>query len=506
MSLLEQVERAVTEGRLPEALTLALADWRKTRAVVIAEAIEAISEKVVPKAIAVFSASRFHHDWLAAASAPDDVMVGILASSLTQRVPLKASYDGILDPKYALKKYAGLLDRVNALLKLPDDPRISKALLRLVHSAEQGVNHSAGARQVYGVFLAGLEQMRDVGAIGTLEELVREPRAKQEGIRSYFERALPETIAALKKVRVEKLDQRTLTGWYRLTVSRSPRAEEHEPLLASIYARPDDDTARLVYADWLLERGDVRGELITLQVQEAQGQRSEPGSKRIRALLRAHEAEWLGDPLRATLIRTVFRRGFLTEAALAQNASAVPRVWEAAPNDARLSTLSVLDKGRGSTAHYELFALSPHLQNLERLEVLRWPFLEALLQKRPRVPGLRLPGVPTGRLLRTTFEVLEACAVERLHLPVIVPDLPRLKAMLADRPFALVTLESGSMAGRSGLPDEAWLKVIEAVWPQISDTLRIPGFAVLRRGEGAPKIEVFSTRVDAKTIASCLRS
>ncbi len=37
-----------------------------------------------------------------------------------------------------------------------------------------------------------------------------------------------------------------------------------DALLAAVIADPDDAAARLVYADWLLERGDLRGELIRL--------------------------------------------------------------------------------------------------------------------------------------------------------------------------------------------------------------------------------------------------
>ena len=43
-------------------------------------------------------------------------------------------------------------------------------------------------------------------------------------------------------------------------------------LLELIYAAPDDDTPRLVFADSLSERGDVRGEFISLQIQRARGQ------------------------------------------------------------------------------------------------------------------------------------------------------------------------------------------------------------------------------------------
>jgi uncharacterized protein (TIGR02996 family) len=41
--------------------------------------------------------------------------------------------------------------------------------------------------------------------------------------------------------------------------------EEH--LIAAIIANPHDDTARLVYSDWLEERGDARGEYLRVEVE-----------------------------------------------------------------------------------------------------------------------------------------------------------------------------------------------------------------------------------------------
>src|SRR5579884_708793 len=39
-----------------------------------------------------------------------------------------------------------------------------------------------------------------------------------------------------------------------------PRSPEEEAFLQAITANPDDETPRLVYADWLEERGDPLGE------------------------------------------------------------------------------------------------------------------------------------------------------------------------------------------------------------------------------------------------------
>ena len=50
-------------------------------------------------------------------------------------------------------------------------------------------------------------------------------------------------------------------------------AADDAALLEAIWARPDDDGPRRVYADALLARGDPRGELIHLSLAAAAGNR-----------------------------------------------------------------------------------------------------------------------------------------------------------------------------------------------------------------------------------------
>src|SRR5688572_1419318 len=75
---------------------------------------------------------------------------------------------------------------------------------------------------------------------------------------------------------------------------------EH-PFVQEVRARPHEDTPRLIFADYLEEAGDPRGELIRVQVQLA---RLDPGDPERRSLeiredelLREHAEEWVG-PLR----------------------------------------------------------------------------------------------------------------------------------------------------------------------------------------------------------------
>jgi uncharacterized protein (TIGR02996 family) len=66
-------------------------------------------------------------------------------------------------------------------------------------------------------------------------------------------------------------------------------------LLARIFAAPDDDAPRLVYADWLTDQGDPRGELIALQCQLAASPEGAPRralKTRERQLLAVHGDRW----------------------------------------------------------------------------------------------------------------------------------------------------------------------------------------------------------------------
>lgn len=75
------------------------------------------------------------------------------------------------------------------------------------------------------------------------------------------------------------------------------------------------DPLRQVFADWLLEKGDARGEFIQLQFKQASGQATGKDVARAARLQKQHAADWLGDAGRA-LGRCEFERGFLVSCAL----------------------------------------------------------------------------------------------------------------------------------------------------------------------------------------------
>jgi uncharacterized protein (TIGR02996 family) len=96
-----------------------------------------------------------------------------------------------------------------------------------------------------------------------------------------------------------------------------------DAFLHALREQPEDDAPRLVYADWLEEHGDPdRAEFIRAQVRLAGMDEDDPEraalEDRERALLAAHEAEWLG-PLPPDVAKVTFRRGFVNKVVLGGN-------------------------------------------------------------------------------------------------------------------------------------------------------------------------------------------
>ncbi len=89
---------------------------------------------------------------------------------------------------------------------------------------------------------------------------------------------------------------------------------DHAAFLEAIAGRPDDDTPRLVYADWLEERGDPRGTFVRVQCALDRLSADDPRRPALEDqaddLLAAHGQEWAA-PLRGGAHEWRFRRGFV---------------------------------------------------------------------------------------------------------------------------------------------------------------------------------------------------
>ncbi|WP_166821631.1 TIGR02996 domain-containing protein [Thalassoroseus pseudoceratinae] len=89
----------------------------------------------------------------------------------------------------------------------------------------------------------------------------------------------------------------------------------HEQFLQAIVEDPDNDLPRLVYADWLDEQGDPRGEYIRVQCELAQVGDYDPTRKpleeRQNTLFKKHKSKWTKDLKVAAIRNYEFRRGFV---------------------------------------------------------------------------------------------------------------------------------------------------------------------------------------------------
>jgi uncharacterized protein (TIGR02996 family) len=96
---------------------------------------------------------------------------------------------------------------------------------------------------------------------------------------------------------------------------RPEHGREPHPLLAAICADPRDEAPRIVYADWLADRGDPRGELIHYQVGAEHLPSRDPRRTDLKAqawaLLARHEPAWIL-PLPRFVEAWRFRHGFLS--------------------------------------------------------------------------------------------------------------------------------------------------------------------------------------------------
>lgn len=205
---------------------------------------------------------------------------------------------------------------------------------------------------------------------------------------------------------------------------------ENEQMLAAIIAAPDDDRPRLVYADWMMERGDPRGEFIALQLKlgrtlsGAQGRYASPTGlkeaelaqlkQREVELIKRYEKVWVP---RERCFRTwAWRRGFLASvvADMATFAEQVGTVARMPLESARLTGFKPehVKTVMAARAHPTLrfFDLSLNRLNARTIEVLRARLFSSARGLDLAVNDFSKPA--TAQALAT----LELPALERLSL------------------------------------------------------------------------------------------
>ena len=267
-----------------QALSALLAAWRTARHPRIADVIDVISRQVANTApIPGKSVNERDDQWRAIAKHPQPTELPRLLAALwpKQWRPARPLLD--------------LLDR------WPADPRLAAALVQALVDPPYNSNASMALYELMFEKLGRLGDRRGLDALH--DAAVRHP---------FLSEGIARTIATIQSRPAPAIpDEAALAAIEALladaVASATSDEERGAALLAAIYAAPDDDAPRAVYADWLGERGDVRGEFITLQLARRAGDQP---SAREKALLHEHGRKWAG-PLGA-LFRAMhrFERGF----------------------------------------------------------------------------------------------------------------------------------------------------------------------------------------------------
>jgi uncharacterized protein (TIGR02996 family) len=181
---------------------------------------------------------------------------------------------------------------------------------------------------------------------------------------------------------------------------------DHDAFLRGILENPDDDSPRLVYADWLEERADPRAEFIRVQCELAKLPPDDPKwdalEQREWDLLRQHESAWTAD-LKSTVTDWQFHRGFVDTISLGARAFVdhSEKLFQHAP----IQHVTLTRLGTSSVEAKDL-AACPLLDRLHRLEmrgqiddvpgILGSPHLARLI-------SLSLPSNPFGQSFVTTL-------------------------------------------------------------------------------------------------------
>lgn len=170
----------------------------------------------------------------------------------------------------------------------------------------------------------------------------------------------------LEKNRERLLSWARKTSGTTVTVNARPveavsGADDEATLRAAIIADPDADEPRLVYADWLMERSDVRGELIRLQC-------ATPTSETRQRISELLAANWttLAGPAAPFASKTSFDRGFVDRVTM--TVAAFLKQGDALFSKEPIRTLRV-DNPKFTERDLERLITSPAMERVRELEL-----------------------------------------------------------------------------------------------------------------------------------------
>lgn len=239
-----------------------------------------------------------------------------------------------------------------------------------------------------------------------------------------------------------------------------------------IAAAPDDDAPRLVYADWLEERGDPRGTFVRVQCALARLPADHPRRRELEQvedeLFQTHGAAW-AHGVAARVSGYKFRRGFIDEITLRADA-----FLEHAPVLLRPGTIRTVHL-LNAAGHVGGLARSPHLARVRALDLCGNRLLDDAVQLLARSPAVR--GLTS---LDLSFNSLTSVGVRAL---AAAKSWPRLQTL--------------DLRGNDRIEDRGAAALARAVMPALTTLdlrdcqLGPAGVWALIRGKALPKLADF---------------
>jgi uncharacterized protein (TIGR02996 family) len=142
---------------------------------------------------------------------------------------------------------------------------------------------------------------------------------------------------------------------------------DNDPFLPALLEEPDNDTLRLIYADWLDDQGQARGEFIRIQCAKAKAADDDPclpiWEARERELLTTHEVDWVR-PLRHLIDAWEFRRGFVEKVTMRPGAN-----WSELLELAPVRHIHFYQRAHATPQEVRVLAQSPGLKRLLTLKL-----------------------------------------------------------------------------------------------------------------------------------------
>lgn len=242
------------------------------------------------------------------------------------------------------------------LVKWPDDPRLPAKVLEL---PRRGYADRAG---LWKQICTRIVKLDDARVLPTLSKRAL-PKEIRNQLTALRDREPPVISPALDEA-LTAIERR-----YATDIQREQAQGRGEPeMLAAIFASPQDLSLRDVYADWLIQHGDPRGEMIALQRARAAGRGTPKSAARERALLDEHGGQW-AEPLTKLIKDWAFEDGFVASGRLTKITG-----WQAPE--------------KGKARRVDPKTQLPHWQLVRRLDVIEYEDVSRLLADLPNLEGL----------------------------------------------------------------------------------------------------------------------